>query len=303
MNSNARDEFLRDERLADLLAQEATEGLGAAEKAELERLLGAHPGADREALERVASALMLAGDLDAEPLPAGLRGRLVEQGQQWVAAAKGAGGAQDPRTAVAAAASVTSLPEAREARAARRGAVPAHSAHWGWWVAAAAVVIAVVGWYPRLANTPSVPVASEVPPPPQPAAAQLREELLRVAASRLVRWDWATTEDPAAAGVTGDVVWDPVTQKGYMRFVGLPANDAKQNQYQLWIFDAERDERYPVDGGVFDVPAGRTEVVVPIDARLGVAKPALFAVTVEKPGGVVVSSRERIVVLAKPAQA
>jgi hypothetical protein len=31
-----------------------------------------------------------------------------------------------------------------------------------------------------------------------------------------------------------------------------------------------------------------------------VAEPALFAVTVERPGGVVVSSRERIALLAKP---
>lgn len=295
MNNTRQDDFLSDERLADLLAQEATGGLDANERAELDRLLGAHPGADRGALERVAAAVMLAGNLDAEPLPAALRGRLVEQGQRWVAENAAA-------TRPAAGASVASLPAAREARAARAGrAVPAHSAHWGWWVAAAAVVIAVVGWYPRLANTPPAPVAVDRPAPPLPSAAQQREELLRAAANRLVRWDWATTEDPAAAGVTGDVVWDPVTQQGYMRFVGLPANDARQQQYQLWIFDAERDERYPVDGGVFDVPAGRTEVVVPIDARLAVAKPALFAVTVEKPGGVVVSSRERIVVLAKPA--
>lgn len=295
MNNTRHDDFLRDDRLADLLAQDATEGLDANERAELDRLLGAHPGADRGALERVAAAVMLAGELDAEPLPAALRGRLVEQGQRWVAENAAAARPAGPAT-------VASLPAARDARAARAGrAVPAHSAHWGWWVAAAAVVIAVVGWYPRLANTPPAPVAMDRPVPPQPSAAQQREELLRGAADRLVRWDWATTEDPAAAGVTGDVVWDPVTQRGYMRFVGLPANDARQQQYQLWIFDAERDERYPVDGGVFDVPAGRTEVVVPIDARLGVAKPALFAVTVEKPGGVVVSSRERIVVLAKPA--
>ena len=41
-----------------------------------------------------------------------------------------------------------------------------------------------------------------------------------------------------------------------MRFRGLAANNPTQIQYQLWMFDAERDERYPVDGGVFDVPAG-----------------------------------------------
>jgi hypothetical protein len=49
---------------------------------------------------------------------------------------------------------------------------------------------------------------------------------------------------------------------------------------------------------VFDVTSGG-EVIVPIHAKLKVTKPTLFAVTVEKPGGVVVSKRERIVVLAK----
>ena len=82
-----------------------------------------------------------------------------------------------------------------------------------------------------------------------------------------------------------------------MRFKGLAANDAKQIQYQLWIFDADRPEATPVDGGVFDV-ASNGEVIVPISAKLPVGKPTLFAVTIERPGGVVVSKRERIVVTA-----
>jgi hypothetical protein len=69
------------------------------------------------------------------------------------------------------------------------------------------------------------------------------------------------------------------------------------HQYQIWIFDAGRDKRYPVDGGVFDVPANAAEVVIPIRATLMVRKPAAFAVTVEKPGGVVVSGREHVVAL------
>ena len=40
-------------------------------------------------------------------------------------------------------------------------------------------------------------------------------------------------------------------------------------------------------------------VCVPIDARLPIGKPTLFAITVEKPGGVVVSKRERLPLLAK----
>jgi anti-sigma-K factor RskA len=105
------------------------------------------------------------------------------------------------------------------------------------------------------------------------------------------------TKDPAAKGVTADVVWDPVTQKGYAHFAGLATNDPHVQQYQLWIFDGTRDKRYPVDGGVFDVPANSAEVVIPIRATLPIRKAAAFAVTVEKPGGVVVSGLGHVVAL------
>jgi anti-sigma-K factor RskA len=109
---------------------------------------------------------------------------------------------------------------------------------------------------------------------------------------------WTKTQDPASAQAEGDVVWSPSRQEGFMRFRGLAPNDPKQSQYQLWIFDAERDERYPVDGGVFDVrPDGET--IVPIRAKLPVAHPKLFAISVERPGGVVVSGRERLPLVAQ----
>jgi len=86
-----------------------------------------------------------------------------------------------------------------------------------------------------------------------------------------------------------------------MRFQSLAVNDATKRQYQLWIFDAARDQRFPVDGGVFDIDASTGDVVVPISPKIKVSKATLFAVTVEKPGGVVVSKRERIVLTAKVA--
>jgi anti-sigma-K factor RskA len=94
------------------------------------------------------------------------------------------------------------------------------------------------------------------------------------------------------------VIWSDKLQRGVMEFSGLEANDPKQNQYQLWIFDADRPEATPVDGGVFDIPAGKKEVLIPIDARLPITKATLFAITVEKPGGVVVSDRKRLPLLA-----
>jgi len=81
------------------------------------------------------------------------------------------------------------------------------------------------------------------------------------------------------------------------RSSSLAPNDPALHQYQIWIFDGSRDQRYPVDGGVFDMPANATDVVVAIHAVLPVLSAKAFAVTVERPGGVVVSGREHVVVL------
>jgi anti-sigma-K factor RskA len=164
------------------------------------------------------------------------------------------------------------------------------------------LVLAVVAWN---RSPPPAPVAEVLAPPAAippvaqlaapPTAAEERAALL--AKSESLKITFGATKDPAAAGVSGDVVWDSATQRGFLRFVGLAPNDPAVHQYQLWIFDGGRDKRYPVDGGVFDIPPNATEVVVPIHAALPVLSAKAFAVTVEKPGGVVVSGREHVVVL------
>lgn len=152
------------------------------------------------------------------------------------------------------------------------------------WVVAAAAVLALVVLPARRTSEPARPTA----------AALL--DVLR-AAPGVVRVAWAPSTDPAGRGASGEVLWDAAQQRGVMRFAGLAPNDARVAQYQLWIVDAERDARYPVDGGVFDVDS-EGEVVVAIDARLPVGRATLFAVTLEPPGGVVVSTRERLVLAA-----
>lgn len=161
------------------------------------------------------------------------------------------------------------------------------------WLAAAACLVVAGGavWWAyaqKPAPTP-VPVVATTP-------ATERAALLANAAD-VSKITWTITQDPTSRSATGDVVWSPSAQKGYMRFVGLAPNDPTQFQYQLWIFDKTRDQAYPVDGGVFDVTSNG-EVVIAIDPKLHVNDLAMFAVTVEKPGGVVVSKRERIVVTA-----
>ena len=112
--------------------------------------------------------------------------------------------------------------------------------------------------------------------------------------------EWVATDDPSAVSATGDVVWSPAEQRGFMLFRGLQVNQPSSFQYQLWIFDASRDQRFPVDGGVFDIQAGAEEVIIPFQPNVPVSDAILFAITVEAPGGVVVSSRERIAVTAEP---
>ena len=123
---------------------------------------------------------------------------------------------------------------------------------------------------------------------------QLRASLLQQPTALQIQW--APGKTPFDSEVTGDVVWDSASQTGVMRFVNMPVNDPSQEQYQLWIIDPERDDE-PVDGGVFDI-SERGEVLVAIDAKLQVINPAAFAITIEKPGGVVVSTQERLPLLA-----
>lgn len=179
------------------------------------------------------------------------------------------------------------------------------------WIAAAACLLLAIGALARRSPPPpivSLPGATTTPtaipsatPAPKTVAsttpAELREKLL--AAEGSARAEWSPTKDPLGRAATGEVVWNNELQKGTMRFKGLAKNDSSRAQYQLWIFDKTRDDKYPVDGGVFDVDDETGEVVVPIRATLAVNSPTLFAVTLEKPGGVVVSKRERIVVTAK----
>lgn len=254
------------QRAEELLAELETEGLGDADARLLDELL-IQTGLDRDHFAHSAAAVTLASSMPLLELPNSLRRQLVEAGQSRVA---------------------RSVPV-------RARAAWFESAAIGWYAAAAMLLLAVGAWWPGLegmvgAGTPAA--LTELMPP-----AMERERLL-ASGTELFRWDWAPTEDPAAQGLSGDVVWSAALQAGFMRFQGLQANNPAATRYQLWVFDAERDERFPVDGGVFDVPAGAAEVVVPIRPVLPVGAAVAFAVTVELPGGAVVSTRERIVALA-----
>ncbi len=154
---------------------------------------------------------------------------------------------------------------------------------------------AVAGWWLALAPWSPFDGASRVG---QLSAELSREHLLASGGANVGRWPWSGPGGDSRI-VRGDVVWDRASQSGYLRFEGLEPNDPARHQYQLWIVDATRDDRYPVDGGVFDVPKSSSPVVVRVRAAVPVREPAAFVVTLEKPGGAVVSGHENVVAVAR----
>lgn len=127
---------------------------------------------------------------------------------------------------------------------------------------------------------------------------QNRTKLLEVPGTVRVAWrPFDLPNNPAEQGqVQGDVVWNDELQQGYLRFVGLKVNDPKTEQYQVWLID-ERGMEQKVGGGVFNASA-EGEIVVPITPGIDVGRVALFAITIEHPGGTWVPDLKRRVVVA-----
>jgi hypothetical protein len=286
-----------DEATVDLLIKQVTEGLSPEEQRALDVLDSAVASANLREFERAAAAVALAGSAQAEPLPAALAQRLASQADEHFAAIADAARGETVGGAKVAAVAAASRADATPPRP----RAPARSGAYGWLAAAACLVLAVFAWNrpPPPPVAVVAPPAAVIPPIVKPVAPMTaaEERAALLAKSDSLKITLGATKDPAAAGVTGDVVWDPVTQRGFVRFVGLAPNDPAVHQYQLWIFDGGRDQRFPVDGGVFDIPANATEVVIPIHAALPVLSAKAFAVTVERPGGVVVSGRAHVVAL------
>ena len=149
----------------------------------------------------------------------------------------------------------------------------------GWGIAACLAVLLLLG-----------------PSEPKVATVAEKFEVLKESSGSM-RLEFAPASDPYAK-VEGEVIWNDERQEGYMSLINLAANNPKENQYQLWIVDPERDE-LPVDGGVFDIPEGVDKALIPIKNALQVDKPTLFVITLEQPGGVVKSKQEVVVAIAK----
>jgi hypothetical protein len=272
------------DRIMHLLADRATQGLSREELIELNELLEKHPQWDNPYFDLTAAAVSLT-DLEIdEPLPDELRQKIMANAFQYVNSEQAANARQ------------TAGPDEQangDPAKQNPGTVvtfPQRAGAWqrmGWYAAAACLILALAGWWPRLTQSPE-PVNLSA----------LREQLL-AESTDVIKSDWKPANDQGSGRLSGDVVWSNARQEGYMRFSGMPVIDPQVNAYQLWIFDARQDERYPVDGGIFAVDQKTGEAIVQIHAKLKISQPTLFAITIEKPGGVVVSQRDSLVAVAR----
>ena len=252
------------DRYLELLAAQALGDLSPEEGLELVELGDQFPDLGADEFERIAAAVTLAlTPVGVEAMPAELRDKIERDAGPYLL--REGNGKVDAKVQ-------TWQP------AVNRREV------FAWLLVAASMLVAFLIGFDR---NPKTPVA----------LADQRSALM--ADERTITVAWQPGPTPFAGAVTGDVVWNPAEQRGFMRFVGMPTNNAKQ-QYQLWIIDASRTGP-PVDGGVFDIDANG-QVIVPIDAKLEVGSPAAFAITLEKRGGVVVSDQSNLPLLAPVAQ-
>ncbi len=289
-----------EDRMIELLADRAVGTLSMDDARELAGLLREYPELDTDVLDLAAAAVHLAYEqAPLAPLPAHLAARveaalaradvgrtLVDPGTLRTLPIASAPAAPPHARPVAASVAAAAAPWPPR-QVAKLGPVGRARTPWiayAGWAAAAALFLVSAALF-RASHGPGIPLANE------------RARLMAQADS--VQTSFAALKDEAAKQAQGDVVWSTREQRGFMRFRGLAANPHDKWVYQLWIFDAAQDDRFPVDGGVFDIEPSTGDVLVPIQAKIRVSNPTQFVVTIERPGGVVVSKRERVAMAGK----
>jgi hypothetical protein len=270
-----------EERLLDLMIQRATTGITDIEQQELDRLASDSNNLNEpERFEAVAAAVDVAAT-DPTALPDELRDQILISAGDFFSDQKDSKLVQPVQRE-----------EGISKGISRREA-------FAFAVTAACITLMLTGLNPFAENvgtkvgngtTTVVPVAKRF------------DDFVKSNPNDLVDVAWTPVHNDKAKG---KVVWSDSQQEGFMVFSGMKVNDPLKEQYQLWIFDTDPGQAAPIDGGVFDIVAGEEDgdgnFIVPIKAHVPVDRAVQFAVTVERPGGVYVSKRENIPVLAQIA--
>ena len=275
-------------RVQELLMLQATEGLSATDQAELRRF-----DADKsDIFDSVAAMVELSvshteampQDVADKILQAALATRASKQTDMSTAPAVPAVAAvltSKQLQAVPASASTGQAAQQAGQTKSRASVRPrAVSMYAGWACAAAAAAVAL--W--------SVRKNSDVRPPVERTAMAAWVD----DAKPTLTQSFGNAANPA---VTGTVRWNAERQQGLLDVAALPSNVGSQQRYQLWIFDSSRDEKFPVDAGLFDVTAAQTKLV--FSPRVKVATATHFMITLDA-NGAVVSNRAHIVAITQP---
>jgi hypothetical protein len=284
-----------EEKLLDLLCKKAVACLDASELKQLKELEKEFPEwKDDDSFEFAAAAINLSVINSGEKMPVHLHSKILANAEDYF------GWKEETQEII----SFAPQNEVNNGYSATSNSFVPKNSFWqslGWGVAAFACIALALNLYLTRFQGQTDVVGTKPPvtqtPTPQLTDVQKLEQLL-ASAKDVLKAEVAKADPKSPTEISGDVVWSNSEQKGYIRFRGLPANDAGKSTYQIWIFDEAQDEKYPIDGGVFDVNKDG-EVIIPIDAKINVKNPKMFAITKEKPGGVVVSDRTGIVAIAK----
>jgi hypothetical protein len=272
--------------LYDLLGKKAVYGLDAEEQRQLDELGGGRADEDLLTLELTAAAINLGASTDDEPLPAHVYEKISADAANYVG----------PNATEQSAEPWPPVTKGSEMFAEK----PRRSLFgWlGWAAAAAACVALAVNIYLTRSPGPEVKVITPTAATPRPLSPGEQMTAFESSTPHLLRASWAPGNVRDIKQITGDVVWSDEKQTGYLRIRGLPIKGAPGYCYQLWIFDKVQDKATPIDGGIFDVDHDG-EIIVPITTKIPASGPTMFALTIERHGGVVVSKREQIAAVAK----
>ncbi|MGI8812028.1 MAG: anti-sigma factor [Pyrinomonadaceae bacterium] len=267
----------KNELMLDLLIKQAVYGLTPEEARELESIdRDARNGEEARSFDRTAAAISLIGVDSGERMPSHIEARISDAADEYF-------DSQAQPSLGASAPPVTAEP---------RGWFD-----WLGWLAAAAACMALAANIYMTRRPADIAALPQTHPVQQQKLSpeQMRQSLMQSAPDVLQA---SLKGGKGYEAVRGDAVWSDQKQTGYLHFHNLPVNDRAKETYQLWIFDETQSAKTPIDGGTFDVDANG-EVVIPINAKLHPRNPKMFAVTVEKPGGVVVSDRAKIAAIGQ----
>ncbi|SHK51692.1 anti-sigma factor [Hymenobacter psychrotolerans] len=290
-----------------ILEEYALGVLPAANRAEVERLVAAHPELQHE-LNAIISGLDTYAEAHALTPPPGMRERVLAGWQQAIRAeapgtTQASATAEPPYVAPQPAAAPAPEPVVRPISSAPEPAIREEAPRrgFGWLMAASvALLLSMAGnyvLYNRWQNTETALFAAQndqarFAATQQAAEKQLSSQGRELAVLRDVQFQSVTLAGtPAAPSAKARVLYNPATKAVYVDVHSLPAPPAGK-QYQLWALDNGQ----PVDAGVL---AASTAAGDSLQQMKNIVSAQAFAMTVENEGGSASPTLATMTVLGK----